>query len=85
VIEGLWTKDRGDGNAISTGPQVGENWWHAFLICPECLAAGRGEVAILHDPANDQFVCEACGEKYPVVGGIPLLMRRQVREALYKI
>jgi uncharacterized protein YbaR (Trm112 family) len=40
--------------------------WARELVCPACL----GELRF----GADAVVCKACGRKYPVVDGIPVLI-----------
>ncbi|MER3487119.1 MAG: hypothetical protein C4345_15210 [Chloroflexota bacterium] len=37
-----------------------------LLVCPAC----RGEVKL----AGDRIVCQACGRRYPVRDGIPVML-----------
>lgn len=36
-----------------------------MIICQNC------EKIIVKDPSNQNYVCKACGEKYPIIDGVP--------------
>jgi uncharacterized protein YbaR (Trm112 family) len=52
-------------------------------VCPACLDARGVEEPLVRD--GESFVCAACGERYPVVGGIPVLVRSEERRELFNV
>jgi len=51
------------------------------LICPDCLAKSRGENPLLIDMGY--LECSCCGEVYPVVDNIYMLLPVELRHSLY--
>lgn len=45
-----------------------------ILACPAC----KGEIYL--DEANKKIVCKACGKKYPIRDGIPVMLIDEAEE-----
>jgi uncharacterized protein YbaR (Trm112 family) len=46
-----------------------------LLACPRC----RGALAEARKSTELELVCESCGVRYPVEGGIPVLLAERAR------
>jgi hypothetical protein len=60
---------RGESGGISGGITKTFEWGGSVpegVVCPDCFGELRGE--------GQALVCVACGRKYPVVDGIPVLI-----------
>ncbi|MCK5306263.1 MAG: Trm112 family protein [Candidatus Omnitrophica bacterium] len=38
-----------------------------ILICPACKSSVK--------PLNDKIVCDKCGREYPIINGIPIMLK----------
>jgi len=46
----------------------------AILVCPKC----RGDLR--YDRSAERLVCEACGLRYPVVDGVPVMLPEEAEK-----
>lgn len=66
-LEGDWTSQGSDGPGPTLDPRD-------LVVCPSCHGCLRGSTTI---------TCGVCGDRFPVVDGIPLLLSPGLRERLY--
>ena len=45
-----------------------------MLRCPACVSLSETDAGKLALIADAWFVCEDCGRKYPIRGGIPIML-----------
>jgi SAM-dependent methyltransferase/uncharacterized protein YbaR (Trm112 family) len=74
VISGLCRKETEPRSAAADDPAQ-------WLVCPKHPADGGPEFPLLRE--NDCYRCAECGEKYPVVDDIPILIEPALRRELY--